>query len=96
MIRLEIDQPTQTDQIIEIEKCVGGYLYYQLIPYFEAENLLNPKIKFIVTFEACGGGQALLSPFSWEDYKMRRSANTCLLSFCPSYFWNQYEHNKFW
>ena len=57
MIRLEIDQPTQNDQIIEIEKCVGGYLYYPRIPYFEAENLLNPKIKLAVTFEACGGGK---------------------------------------
>ena len=70
MIRLKIDQPTLTDQIIEIEKCVGGYLYYQLIPYFEAENLLNPKIKLVVTCEACGGGIERFSPFSGENYKM--------------------------
>ena len=44
-------------KIIEIEKCVGGYLYYQLIPYFEAENLLNPKIELVGTIEACGGGK---------------------------------------
>ena len=61
---------TSESQIIEIENCVGWYLYYQLIPYFEAENLLNPKVKLAVTFKACGGGMERFSPFPWENYKM--------------------------
>ena len=51
-------------------KCVGGYLYYQLIPYFEAENLLIPKIELVVTFEPCGGGIERFLPVSWENNKM--------------------------